>query len=259
MNNQRLGYQRLAEALVQRGLVESRAVEDALAAEGEGGPLFPDALIEANLVADWELSHLVCQLYSLPFLNVDMAEPDPEAQKGLDLDFLWETGVIPLARHGQVLTLCMPAIVPAETLGYIAASTDLLVVVVVGTVVSNRRWILNNTRVKQESNQISSLSGASLEEDEEGGDWSNLFDEADAAVLQDLDAIESLDPSSPEMDLSSLEGEDHELEFQALDAEEGEEDEQEDKKMQPQSASSIDLPPPLPRKTDPESDEETIL
>jgi hypothetical protein len=75
----------------------------------------------------------------------------------------------------------MPAIVPAEILGCIAAETDLLILVVVGTVQSNRRWLQNNI---QPASALPSDLG-----DLEGNDstWGSLFDEADAAVLSDLD------------------------------------------------------------------------
>lgn len=246
MNNHRLGYQRLAEALIERGLIAAEAVNDALAAEKEGGPLFPDALIEANLVSDWELSHVVCQLYGLPFLNVDMVEPDPEAQEGLDLEFLWESGIVPLTRQGQVLTLCMPAIVPAETLGYIAADCDLLVLVVVGTVVSNRRWILNNTNSAPPKVEAS-IGYAEGEVPDADSEWGSLFDEADAAVLLDLNSPEGLDVDSDEMDLSGLPTiETPPAVPEAVTNE-----------AATKGSAPIALPPPLPRKVS--SDEEPSL
>jgi hypothetical protein len=250
MNNHRLGYQRLAEALVERGLIASEAVKDALAAEKEGGPLFTDALIEANLVSDWELSHVVSQLYALPFLNVDMVEPDPEAQEGLDLEFLWENGLVPLTRQGQVVTLCMPAIVPAEVLGYIAADSDLLIVVVVGTVVSNRRWITNNTQSEtpKEEEPIGYAVGEVPDEDSE---WGSLFDEADAAVLLDLNSPEGIDVNSPDMDLSSLPS----LDPPQTAAPESRSAQNLEKVVK--NAVAVPLPPPLPRKE--KSNEEPIL
>lgn len=184
MHNHRLGYQRLAEALVDRGLVEGQAVQDALSMAGHGGLPFPEALVTANLVSDWELSQVVCQLYGLPFLTVDVVEPDPEASRGLDLDFLLENALVPLSRHGQILTMCMPAIVPAEVLGCIAAETDLLILVVVGTVQSNRRWLQNN--IEPAAALPSDLPALSADESE----WGSLFDEADAAVLSELEIDE---------------------------------------------------------------------
>lgn len=180
-NNQRLGYQRLAEVLVERGLVEPQSVQDALSMGAHGGLPFPEALVAANLVADWELSRVVCELYGLPFLTVDMIEPDPEARRGLDLDFLRESGVVPLSRHGQVLTVCMPSVVPAEILGCLAAESDCVVLPVVGTVQTNRRWLTDKLEPEvADSDQLNGL-------DEDSGEWSNFLDEADAAVLSSLD------------------------------------------------------------------------
>ncbi|MCB9914476.1 MAG: hypothetical protein H6828_04930 [Planctomycetes bacterium] len=180
-HNQRLGYQRLAEVLVERGLVEPQAVQDALTMGAHGGLPFPEALVTANLVADWELSRVVCELYGLPFLTVDMADPDPEAQRGLDLDFLRQNGLVPLSRHGRLLTVCMPSVVPAEVLGCLAAESQCQVMPVVGTVQTNRRWLSSHMEPAAALPQdVPDLSGDS-------GAWSNLFDEADAAVLSDLD------------------------------------------------------------------------
>ncbi len=241
MNNHRLGYQRLAEALVERGLVEPQAVQDALSMGNHGGLPFPEALVTANLVADWELSHVVCQLYSLPFLTAEMAEPDPEAQQGLDIEFLFENGIVPLSRHGQVVALCLPANVAAEILGCISAESDLLVLVVVGTVNSNRRWIQNNTE------QEEALASDTLELGAEGSEWGNLFDEADAAVLSDLDVELEVNDLTEISDL----GDEEELikSFEEESAPSAEES----------PASNTPLPPPLKRMSDAGADDETIL
>lgn len=190
-NNQRLGYQRLAEVLVERELVEPQAVQDALTMGAHGGLPFPEALVTANLVADWELSRVVCELYGLPFLTVDMVEPEAGARDGLDLEFLRENGLVPLSRHGQVLTVCMPSVVPAEVLGCLAAESDSVVMPVVGTVQTNRRWIANH--LEPEPALPADAEGLT----EDSGEWSNLFDEADAAVLSDLD-VDAEPPLAPE-------------------------------------------------------------
>ena len=181
--NQRLGYQRLAEVLKERGLVDPQAIDESLQLASQGGPAFPEALIGAGLIADWELSRLVCEIFNLPFLPVDIADPDPEALEGLDRGFLVQTGLVPLGRFGQLLTVAMPAIVPAETLGLLSARMDLTLLPVVGTVQSNRRWIEDNLNLQP----TGPLPGT---EDVLNADWSNLFDAADAAVLAELDESE---------------------------------------------------------------------
>lgn len=191
INNQRLGYQRLAEVLVERGLVEAQAVQDALSMGAHGGLPFPEALVAANLVADWELSRVVSELHGLPFLTVDVVDPDPKARRGLDTGFLVENCLVPLSRYGQVLTLCMPAIVPAEVLGLMAAESDLLILPVVGTVRTNRRWLDDN---------LAPNSAMPVEEGEvepaEDSNWSSIFDDADAQVLQELGGIGPLESES---------------------------------------------------------------
>jgi hypothetical protein len=219
MNNQRLGYQRLAETLVERGLVEPQAVQDALGIGQHGGAPFPEALVSANLVSDWELSQVVSQLYGLPFLPLDLVDPDPDASRDLDQEFLLENGVVPLSRHGRVLTVCMPGIVPAEILGCIAATHDLVVLPVVGTVSSNRRWLEDRLAP---SAPLPSMEG-DLTAD---GDWGSLFDEADAAVQSELELVEP----GEEGGAPRLIRDEEEL-----------------------SAGPVDLPPPPPRQTDEEA------
>lgn len=237
MNNHRLGYQRLSEALIERGLVEAQAVQDALGIGSHGGVPFPEALVSANLVSDWELSNVVCQLYGLPFLPVEICEPHPDAAKGLDLEFLLENGIVPLSRHGQVLTLCMPAIVPAEILGCIAAESDLFVLPVVGTVNSNRRWLQNNFAPSTTMGDPSSGDDS---------DWGSLFDEADAAVLSELEVIEP-DPDDMDGDVPALD-------FDLADLEATSSPKKPAKSKVKQAA--LDLPPPPPRNT---GDDDTIV
>ena len=169
---------------MDRGLVEAQAIQDALSMSTHGGLPFPEALVTASLVSDWELSQVVCQLYGLPFLTVEMVEPDPEARRGLDIDFLVENALVPLSRHGQILTICMPAIVPAEILGCIAAESDLMVLAIVGTVQSNRRWLQQNIQ------PAAALPSTGIELTDDNSDWADLFDVADAAVLSELDIDE---------------------------------------------------------------------
>ena len=183
-HNQRLEYGRLAEVLAERGLVEPQALREALQFSGKATLPFPEALVSANLVADWELSRVVCELYGLPFVTVEIAEPDPKARIGIDPQFLIDNGLVPLGRFGQVLTVVMPAIVPAEVLGLLAAETDLCILPIVGTVRTNRKWLEMNLVVTPPAPlpslpSLPAVDGASSE-------WSSIFDAGDAAVLLDL-------------------------------------------------------------------------
>ena len=174
-NNQRLSYHRLAEELAERELVDPDALNDMLEQAAHGGTLLPMALLDANLVSDWELSRVVCEVYNLPFLTVEMAAPIPEAMEGLDPFFLMESGLVPLCRHGRLLTVCMPAMVSAEMLQRLSSDSGLSVLPVVGTVRTNFAWLKET------------LATAVHVPDATEAAWSSIFDEADAAVLQDLE------------------------------------------------------------------------
>lgn len=199
-SNQRLEYGQLAKVMAERGMVEPRALQEALDISSKGGAPFPEALVSANLVSDWELSRLVCELYNLPFLTIDMCDPNPDAMQGIDEAYLLETGLIPMGRYGHVLTVCMPGLVPAEVLGLLAAQLDLFILPVVGTVRTNRMWIENNFRTSKPDpieSPKESKAGVST-------DWSDIFDAADAAVLLDLEeesaSLEPLDMDDDEDD-----------------------------------------------------------
>jgi hypothetical protein len=183
-HNQRLDYARLAEVLADRGLVEPNALREALKFSGKGNLPFPEALVTANLVPDWELSRVVCELYNLPFLTVELLDPDPAAMKGIDPQLLVENCLVPLGRFGQVLTICMPAIVPADVLGVLAAQTDLYILPVVGTVRTNRKWLEEHVKLQPLESIAAPLSDVAQEEN--GGEWGSIFDAGDAAVLLDL-------------------------------------------------------------------------
>lgn len=190
---QRLDYNRLAEVLAERNMVEPSAIHELLQASNEGGQAFPEALIASNLVSDWDLSKVVCEIFQLPFLPLEFIEPRKELIEMFDAHFLHDSGLVPLARFGNVLTLAMPALVPADILAMLAAETDMVLLPVVGTVTTNRKWLNENVVIKKIS---------------EDDSWGSLFDEGEAAVQQDLGT-----PATNELDMGDLATEEASLEF----------------------------------------------
>ncbi len=172
--SQRLDYSTLAEILGQRGMIEPQRLSLALQTSMQGPVPFPETLVVENLIGDWELSRVVCDLYGLPFLPLDICNPAEGAAKDLDMAFLRRHRLVPLGRYGRVLVVTMPAMVTAEVLGAIESTHQLQVLPVVGTVLSNNSWLQEHTPAE--------LKGALPHE----ANWSNLFDVGDAAVLMDL-------------------------------------------------------------------------
>ena len=179
-SSQRLAYGTLAEALGQRGLIESQRLNLALQTSVQGPIPFPEVLVGDGLIGDWELAKTVCDLYGLPFLPVDICGPQTEARQGLDTEFLIQHRLVPLSRFGNLLVVAMPAIVPAEVLAALEAAHGLQVMAVVGTVNSNNRWLQESLA----GEVAPALPGSD-------DDWSKLFDEGNAGVLLDLTPCDS--------------------------------------------------------------------
>ncbi len=226
-NAHRLDYQGLAASLDQRGLVDAPRLQVALTTCNQTGQPFPEILVLDDLISDWELSRVVCELYNLPFVPVDFCIPDTEAMEGFDKQFLLNHRIVPVGRFGDLVTVAMPAIVPAEILGSLSAALDVHILPVVGTVMTNNMWISENiedpnpraaaplpTVVSSPVDdnglpELPSLGDISvnlgdLEQLGAGGDgWSNIFDEGNAAVMNELgDIFDEDDASNAPEDLT---------------------------------------------------------
>jgi len=183
--HQRLDTTRLSEVLAERGLCEPQALREALQLSGRGHPGFAEAVVSANLIGDWELSKVVAEIYNLPFLPLDLVTPDERALNGLDLAYLAEHGLVPMGRFGSVLTVAMPGMVSAEVLaGITIADVELAIVPVVGSAVSNRRWIAEKLQPKLAASIAAPIANAAAALS--NPEWGSIFDQADAAVLLDL-------------------------------------------------------------------------
>jgi hypothetical protein len=198
--SQRLDYARLAETLLERGLVAPEPVRELLQLSREGGMGFCEALVTSSLMADWELAQLISETFQLPFMPIELLVPNPAAQEEIDKDFFIQHNLVPVDVFGQILTVAMPGLVPAEVLAQIAAQTDSEILPLVSSVESNRRWVSDNLEAR-------------VVPEREGG-WGSIFDEADAEVLAGLEEPGSLDLPGPlpvelgdTLDLDSIEAE----------------------------------------------------
>lgn len=165
----RLDETRLVEALSERGLVEASVL-----AEHRGEGPIARSLVSEGAISDWDLSRVVSEVFHLPFLPVNIAQPDRDLLDGLPSVALREHGLVPLCRQGDLLTVAMPGMVGAPALAQVGAETGLRVMPVVGTVLTNRRWLEENACGPQEE------PGPAPEE--LSAEWADLFDEGDAAV-----------------------------------------------------------------------------
>ena len=186
---QRLDYGRLAEVLHERGLAGLDSIRELLQLSQDGGMPFCEALVTSNLVSDWDLSMVVCDTFQLPFLPTSFISPNPDALATVDKELFNRHQLVPVDIFGQVMTVAMPGLVPAEILAQVAAQVSRVVLPVVGTVETNRRWI----------GEFMALAPAP----EVDGGWESMFDEADAGLGVAGEATSGLGLLNDPMDAES--------------------------------------------------------
>jgi hypothetical protein len=171
----RLDYERLADALVDRGLVSRDAAKLVLDQANQTGAVFPEILVRENLVSDWEISRICAEVFNLAFLPIHVSPPNKDLLKELDADYLRAYGLVPLDKFDDVLTIAMPALVPTAVLHGLIGKKDLVVLAVVGLVSSNRAWLDEHAQTAA----AAPLPSAGVLDD---GGWTDIFDAGDEAV-----------------------------------------------------------------------------
>ena len=197
----RFDYSRFGEALIERGLIDREVLSHVLHQVNASRVLLPEVLVRENLVSDWEVSRVACEIYHLPFLTVDHYPPSSTALEGYDLAYLRHFALVPLDRFGSLVTVIMPGLVPSEVLEGLRPGQNGRVLPVVGSVVSNRRWLEENfakvaapvrhapapgkpafdARAPMPGPASAPARTIDLQLGAEG-DWGNLFDAGDEAV-----------------------------------------------------------------------------
>ncbi len=190
-STERLKYNRLADTLTERGLVDRETMGHVVQQCNATGALLSELLVSENLVSDWELSRVCCEIYGLPYLSIEEYPPDEAALKGIDPDFLRQYGLVPLDVFGSVLTVAMPALVPSEVLEALKLK-GAKILPVVGSVISNRRW-LNEKLPAPQMPSLDQAAGAIPFDSGEIGDWAEIFDAGEEAVQLDLQKGDELD------------------------------------------------------------------
>ena len=136
-----LSESRLARSLVERGLVSGDIIEGLFQSCSETQGLLTEALVKEGLLSDWELSKIAAEIFSLPFLPVDVHPPTEGATEDVDLTFLRRWCLVPLARHGDLLTVAIPAAISPQAHEELSRLTGCELAFVIGTVTTNRIWL----------------------------------------------------------------------------------------------------------------------
>ena len=136
-----LSESRLARSLVERGLISGEVIESLFQTCSETQVLLTEALVKEGLLSDWELSKIASEVFGLPFLPVDVHPPTDSAVEDIDLAFLRRWCLVPLARHGDLLTIAIPAAISPQAHEELVRLSGCELAFVIGTCTTNRIWL----------------------------------------------------------------------------------------------------------------------
>lgn len=103
----RTTHKQLGELLVERGIIEKKQVDMALAYQKENGGLFGEILVILKFATEEDIAQaLTCQ-YGFPFLPLTSYEIDPEVINTVPENVCTQFCLIPIDKIGKSLTLAM--------------------------------------------------------------------------------------------------------------------------------------------------------
>ena len=103
----RLITKRLGEVLLERGVINHKQLEKALAHQQEHGGLIGQALIQLGFVTEEDVALALTAQYGFPYLPLDNYEIDGGLMEVIPEPLAIQYCLIPIDRIGNALTLAM--------------------------------------------------------------------------------------------------------------------------------------------------------
>jgi hypothetical protein len=122
---EKLNRMRLADVLVEEGVLNRERVEEAQAEQDATGKQLGQILIESDVLTDYDLAKIVVTHYSLPFLDMTGFSTRREVTTLLPEEFRHRWAIQPLDQFGTILTLAVAEIPTPEQIEEIVETTNL--------------------------------------------------------------------------------------------------------------------------------------
>ena len=103
----RLITKRLGEVLLERGIIDRKKLEEALAYQKEHGGLIGHVLIRLGFTTEEEVALALTAQYGFPYLPLDNYELDAGLTSAIPEEVARQYCLIPIDRIGNALTLAM--------------------------------------------------------------------------------------------------------------------------------------------------------
>ncbi len=166
LNPQRMSLQGLPLRLIQDGLVEERAMVDAVNAAKEANTNLVSHLVAQGLAEAREIAIAASQEFGVPLLDLESIQPDLDTVKLVSDKLLAKHRVLPLIKRGKRLFVAVSDPTNLHALDEIKFQTGLSVEAVV--VEDDKLQRIASKAIEQADTQMSALA------DEDGLDLENL-------------------------------------------------------------------------------------
>jgi type IV pilus assembly protein PilB len=97
----------LGELLVERGIIDHKQLEKALAVQKEKNSLLGEVLVELGFATEEEIAQALTSQFGFPYLPLSNYDIDEEVIKSIPENVCRQYCLIPIGRIGQSLTLAM--------------------------------------------------------------------------------------------------------------------------------------------------------
>src|SRR4051812_15638138 len=165
-NTQRLSLQGLPLRLIQDGLLDERAMTDAVIAAKESNTNLVSHLVSAGLADPREIAIAAAQEFGVPLLDLEAVQPDLDTVKLVSDKLLAKHRVLPIMKRGKRLFVAVSDPTNLHALDEIKFQTGLSVEAVV--VEEDKLQKIASKAIEQADTQMGNLA------DDEGLDLENL-------------------------------------------------------------------------------------
>jgi len=107
MTIRRIINKRLGELLIERGIINTRQLEKALAIQQEKGGLIGELLVELGFVKEEDIAQALTAQYGFPYLPLSNYEINPEVVNIVPGRVARQYMLLPIDKIGNSLTLAM--------------------------------------------------------------------------------------------------------------------------------------------------------
>lgn len=180
---------RLAEALVDRGVVASEVITDALYAQEAGGDAFVQTLVEGAHITEWDLAKLVTEYFNLPFLLASRYQISEAARERLPKETLFRHTLVPLDVFDDIVCVAMPVMLTFDQISTIHREHNCTLFPYVGLISENKKvlsemfrdyseWLGKQSQAKKPTAPAPAAGPTATRP----GDWMSIFDAGEQAI-----------------------------------------------------------------------------